>query len=438
MVQFATNVQRARRAVQMRWTEAHAAIVAKLKGAELPPGRLRIAKDAENADQTFLLKRADELGSVFKVWIPNKMTTCIVGHTKARRFLVENEGKLRAATTDLSPLFPFGFLRALEGSEHRKYRRLILDAFRETPLGAHIETIRENIQTSLDFLANAPQPVGGPIIRRAFKAATTANFTLLILGVSTQSPLYEALVSAYEIYAPDGPFIVVRPRHKAAYANIHALVMRQVDTIRADKDAKPSLLRHLVRSDTLDETTLGNLIQMVEATRYDLHGLWSWLLKMLSDRPDVVELVRSNPPPGASGFAVSQAIAHEALRMEQSELLHRTVTDDIVFDGYFIPKGSRVRICVWEAHHDPEKFPEPFRFDCERFMKAKVPADDYSPFGLDKHRCLGADWTYDLSAAFVEELVRGYFWEITSDGPPVPGKFHFEPNPKFSIRLSRV
>jgi cytochrome P450 len=157
---------------------------------------------------------------------------------------------------------------------------------------------------------------------------------------------------------------------------------------------------------------------------------------MLSDRPDVVAYVRSAPQIGASGLSVSQAIAREALRMEQSELLHRVADENIVFDGYFIPKGSHIRICVWEAHHNPQKFQEPFRFNCERFMKAKVPADDYSPFGLDRHLCLGADWTYDLSAIFVEELVNHYRWEIVADGPPMPGKFHFEPSPKFTVSFA--
>jgi cytochrome P450 len=70
-------------------------------------------------------------------------------------------------------------------------------------------------------------------------------------------------------------------------------------------------------------------------------------------------------------------------------------------------------------------------------MKGKVPADDYSPFGLDKHLCLGADWTFDLSAVFVEELVSHYRWEKVADGPPVRGKFHFEPSPKFTISFAR-
>jgi cytochrome P450 len=158
---------------------------------------------------------------------------------------------------------------------------------------------------------------------------------------------------------------------------------------------------------------------------------------MLSDWPEVVERVRSRPAAGVSGLSISEAVAREALRMEQSELLHRVATDNIVFDGYFVPKDTRVRICVWEAHHDPQKFTAPFRFDSERFTRSRLPADDYSPFGLDKHHCLGADWTFALSAIFVEEFAHGYEWEVLADGPAVPGKFHFEPSPSFAIELRK-
>jgi cytochrome P450 len=129
------------------------------------------------------------------------------------------------------------------------------------------------------------------------------------------------------------------------------------------------------------------------------------------------------------------AIPRESLRLEQSELLLRVALEDIVFDGYFIPRGSHIRICVWEAHHDPDRHQDPFTFRCERFMDGKVPASLYSPFGLDKHRCLGADWTYELSTLFVVELTRGYAWSITGDGQPVFGKFHFEPSRSFAVEL---
>ncbi len=430
------NLDRAWHNIQMRLKLARAAAGAKAKGAKLAPGRLRLPGQERLSDQLFLLKRAEQLGPVFKVWLPHKLTTCIVGHKIARRFLAENEGNIRVATPDLTPLFPFGFLRALEGEPHRKYRSLIINAFRETPLEPHIARFRKDVRDCLDRLASAPQPVAGPEIKKAFKAVTTANFIQLILGVARDSPLYDDLVKTYDIYTPDGPFVVVRRHHKPLYQKIRALVMQQAEGLKTDAAAPPSLLRHLVRSDTLDETALGNLVQMAEASRSDVHGLWYWVLKKLSEAPDVVKRIRSDMSVGPSGLSPTDAVAREALRMEQSEFLIRQATTDIVFDGYFIPERSHVRICVWEAHHDPQNFAEPFRFDCNRFMNEKLTADVYAPFGMDKHRCLGADWAFDLSAAFAEELVLGYRWDVVADAPPVMGKFHFEPSQEFSVHIT--
>lgn len=425
------------RSAKARLVELRAKVNAAQHGARTPPGNLTIPDRGRTVDQTLLLERARELGPIFKVWLPHKYTTCIVGHELARRFLSENEGKIRAGTPDLSPLFPHGFLRALEGPVHRKYRKQVLDAFNNTPLDGHVPEIRAIIREGLETLSAAPQPVDNDEIRRALKKMTTAVFLRIILGVSRDHPRYEEFAQAYDIYAPNGPFIVVREENKPAYRTIRNMVFELAEEIGTDEAAPPSLLKHLVRTGTLDETTAGNLIQMVEATRYDLHGLWCWITKHLGDNPEAFALAR-NAEKGASGtFSAIEAIPRESLRMEQSELLLRVATEDIVFDGYFIPRKSHIRICVWEAHHDPDRFPEPFHYECRRFMEKKIPANDYSPFGLDKHRCLGADWTYFLSSLFVEELVEGFDYEIIGDGKPVFGKFHFQPSNAFSISIGK-
>ncbi len=429
------QIERSINYLRMKFLEMQAQRKAAAAGARLAPGSLRVPKARVNHNQTFLLERAEELGPIFKVWLPHKMTTCIVGHDLSRRFLSDNEGKLRAGTPDLSPLFPHGFLRALEGEVHRTYRRQILDAFNNTPVEDHETAVRAIIRDGLAKLAAFQQPVTNAVIRQTMKAMSTAIFLRLILGVDRNTERFEAFVSAYDIYAPDGPFITVEDRHKTAYRTIRLMVDRLIEDIRRDPDAPPSLLRHLIRSDTVNDTTLGNLIQMVEATRYDVHGLWTWILKHLGDNPEAVHLARGDHVGENGGCPALQAIPRESLRMEQSEMLRRVATEDIVFDGFFIPKRSHIRICVWEAHHDPMKFADPFVYKCERFMTAKVPASLYSPFGLDKHRCLGADWTYSLSALMVEELTSQYTWTITDDGIPEMGKFHFEPNRTFSVKI---
>jgi cytochrome P450 len=47
---------------------------------------------------------------------------------------------------------------------------------------------------------------------------------------------------------------------------------------------------------------------------------------------------------------------------------HR-LTEDDVYEGYFIPAGSLVSGNVWAILHDPEFFPNPESFYPERYLK---------------------------------------------------------------------
>jgi cytochrome P450 len=133
-----------------------------------------------------------------------------------------------------------------------------------------------------------------------------------------------------------------------------------------------------------------------------------------------------------------RAIVFETLRLEQSEVLYRTPVDDVVFDNYLIPKGSIMRGCLWEGHKDEKIFPEPFKFDPDRFLGRDYKIEEYAPFGLDKTRCIGSSLVIDLGGIFVEILLKNFKVTLVADGPPVMGQYHWEPNPGFSVVLTRL
>ena len=431
------SLSKYRRVLQKTLWELSARSRASAAGARLAPGRLTVLADDPRHDQGFLMERAREFGPVFKVWMPHKLTTCIVGHALARRFLSEHEGSIRVATPDLSPLFPHGFLRGLEGAPHKIYRKRFAEAFRASPIQLDDPVVRQAIRDCFASIAEAPQPVAGTTIRRHLMALTTDLMLWFILGVEPGSDLSRRLAADCAAYAPDGAFLVVRKRHRQAYRSIRDLVAGHAHTLK-EGHPPPSLLGHFVRAQAVDETVLGNLVQMVVVGSYDLHGLCMWLLKHMGDYPETADLARSHPAGRAGAVRPAWAIPRETLRMEQSELLLRVATRDIVFDGFFIPKDGHIRICVWEAHHDARVFKQPFQHDCRRFMAGRVSASDYAPFGLDKHRCLGADWSYILGEIFVEELVSGFRLQIVDDGPSEFGRFHFQPSSNLALHFNKA
>jgi len=76
-------------------------------------------------------------------------------------------------------------------------------------------------------------------------------------------------------------------------------------------------------------------------------------------------------------------------------LPHRVMQDDL-YDGCFIPKGSLVFANIWAMLRDPQIFPEPERFNPDRYLEK---TDDETArwrdprvfvFGFGRRRCPGA------------------------------------------------
>lgn len=59
---------------------------------------------------------------------------------------------------------------------------------------------------------------------------------------------------------------------------------------------------------------------------------------------------------------------------------------------FVLPEGTHVNIGVLGLHHDPEYYPNPEKFDPDRFTeenKNKRPAYTYLPFGDGPRICIG-------------------------------------------------
>lgn len=73
-------------------------------------------------------------------------------------------------------------------------------------------------------------------------------------------------------------------------------------------------------------------------------------------------------------------------------LLHRT-NEDIVVNGYDIPKGTNIITVIWAIHNDTRHWRDPDMFQPERFLTedgqtAKEP-EAYIPFSYGKRLCIG-------------------------------------------------
>jgi len=259
----------------------------------------------------------------------------------------------------------------------------------------------------------------------------------ILFGLTPDDSQFPVFVQNYRTFGPNAPVRTFAPEQTEAFFEIRNQVKRLADAIRRDpQDRLPSFLKLMVERDELDDTALGNLIYMFEGSHFDLYSLWRWIIKHLVSNPECIKKIQNTPARGRR--RLYEAIVLETLRLESSEYLYRSPTTDISYKHYFIPKNTAFRVCVWEGHKNPKIFPDPFRFQPERFLCRKYSLDEYAPFGLDKRRCIAADFVVKLSAMFVETLLEGFVVTLASDGPSTLGAYHWEPNTDFSIAVSCI
>jgi cytochrome P450 len=73
-------------------------------------------------------------------------------------------------------------------------------------------------------------------------------------------------------------------------------------------------------------------------------------------------------------------------------LVGRRALKDYQLGPYIVPAGSIVMVSQYVMHHDARYFPDPFRFDPDRWTpeaRALRPQFSYFPFGGGPRRCIG-------------------------------------------------
>ena len=80
-------------------------------------------------------------------------------------------------------------------------------------------------------------------------------------------------------------------------------------------------------------------------------------------------------------------------------------------------------------------FPDPFRFNPQRFLDKQFSLDEFAPFGVGSHRCPVGSLSTQICALFLQHLSSGYHLEALGNEAPVRGVGHYEPAKTFTVKL---
>lgn len=407
---------------------------------QLPPGDLIPSDHHLATEQDYLLSKTKRYGAIFKSQTRECLVINVVDLSLGRKLLTENEKVLGLRAKQLTGMFPIGHLRGMHGETHRYYRRAFIQAMRPELFSSCESDLRQSIQYELaeHYLKYNGNAIDTSTIIELLRSITTSIMLRLMFGVFRDEADFNRLRTCYNDFSwSSAPAYEYRDHESQVFREIREIVMERARKIQADDNSPTrSVLQHLAKENTLDDTHIGNLIYMVESGRFDTYSLLRWVVKYLSEQGPLQEsLLGSNEEPVAGSVSLSMAVVLETLRCNQSEAIQRDLSDDITFENYLFPAGSRVRICLWEAHKNESYFPGSLSFRPERFLDKQPGMDQFAPFGVDQHRCVAADIVVRLATLFVEEFSRNYLCQAVSDGLPVRGPFHWEPNTNYSMRI---
>jgi cytochrome P450 len=198
-----------------------------------------------------------------------------------------------------------------------------------------------------------------------------------------------------------------------------------------------------------DELVLSESMQLLVAGHETSSNGLSWLLYLLSSRPDCLERVRQEfdsvlgDAPLTFGdlpkLEFATQVIQEGLRLYPPFWMvdRMAVADDRAGD-LVIPRGSTVIVYVYGAHHAPRYWESPESFDPERFTKTndklRTPFT-YLPFGGGPRGCIGGNYAMLQILMILSELLRRYDFQLTP-GQTIEARPMVILRPKHGIRMT--
>jgi cytochrome P450 len=153
----------------------------------------------------------------------------------------------------------------------------------------------------------------------------------------------------------------------------------------------------------------------------------TWLWVLLAGHPEVLDRLREevdrvvgDSVPGAAhvpGLRYTKMVLQETLRLYPvGWLVPRTAARPDTLAGVDIHEGATVLVSPYLLHRLPRWWPEPDRFDPERFAPGRESHPAYLPFGTGVHQCLGSHFFTVEAQLVVAALLRRYQPALL--GPP--------------------
>ena len=353
-------------------------------------------------------------------------------------------------------------LLTMDGPEHIRMRRLLIKGYSPKMLESNLDLAHD---VTLRAIEGWPQ--GRPVeIQRAMQQIITEQIGMICTGLSSEEYfddlIYFLKMTIQLNITKRMPKVMARlPKYRRARRRMQAFYERIMESHRPEMRAgKPQdFIDVLLEANRADPQLLPETDLLMNVLAPYLVGMdtaasvCAFMLYALLKHPEILERMREEvdemyaehgapTPAGMRKLDVTHRVALETLRMYPVvPALTRTVSNSFEFGGYRVPAGSEIMLGTTVGHHLPEYFPEPDRFDIERYSRSRAEHKQpgaFAPFGVGQHRCIGSGLSELQIALTLAAIVRKADLALERPERPLKIKLSPAPHPDESVRMRLV
>jgi cytochrome P450 len=320
------------------------------------------------------------------------------------------------------PLLGNGLVTS-DGDFWRRQRRLIQPAFHRQRIAGFGATMTTAAETMIQRWQGAAErgetlDIDKEMMRLTLEVAGKTLFSMDLTGEAEQVGQAITFASRYIAEASIKPFAVYTInwptpgglRLRRAISLLDRVVQKIVDTRRRDNRDEGDLLSMLLQARD-EETGAGmddrqvrdEVMTLLLAGHETTSNTLTWTLYLLSQHPEIAERLRTEVDQVLAGrtptiedlahLPYTRMVIEEAMRLyPPAYVIARLGVEPDVVGGYDIPAQAIITMSPYLTHRLPEFWPQPEKFDPERFTPDKVaerPRYAYIPFGGGPRQCIG-------------------------------------------------
>lgn len=310
-----------------------------------------------------------------------------------------------------------------EGEFHLRQRRLCQPAFQPRSLGnyaAPMVEIAANFRE--EWTPGAVADVSKEMMRLTLSTVAKSLFNADVEGeaASIWSMLTHSMKMLNLLSYPFAPLLLrlPLPAKKKFYRNkehLDALIYKMIRDRREHPEDRKDLLTVLLQAretdgsgGMTDEQLRDEAMTLFLAGHETMATSLTWTWYLLSQNPDAeakfhaeIDAVLGDRLPtyeDLDRLTYTRNVFAESMRVyPPAWAIARMSVEEVEIGGYRIPSHSLVLMSQWVMHHDARFFPDPERFDPDRWtpeMKESLPRFAYFPFGGGPRNCIGEGFAW--------------------------------------------